>query len=269
MATRSAPTKSTNRSATSSKTSTSGKAKSTKAKRSNASTKAPAKSARTTKAASTKGSSGRVKSAKSSTSAKSATSSSTQQADAIAVLKADHRHVTELFDRFESLGERAYATRERTLDRIIEELSIHAGIEENVFYPAVRARFAERDESMVLEALEEHHVVKLLLRELESMDPRSERYVAKVTVLREIVEHHVEEEETELFKRVRDSFSRSELRDLGAELEAARSAAPTRPHPSAPDEPPASTVANVLTAPLDAAADITHRAGDAVRSMVG
>jgi hemerythrin superfamily protein len=269
MATRSASTKSTNRSATSSKTSTSGKAKSTKAKRSNASTKAPAKSARTTKAASTKGSSGRVKSAKSSTSAKSATSSSTQQADAIAVLKADHRHVTELFDRFEGLGERAYATRERTLDRIIEELSIHAGIEENVFYPAVRARFAERDESMVLEALEEHHVVKLLLRELESMDPRSERYVAKVTVLREIVEHHVEEEETELFKRVRDSFSRSELRDLGAELEAARSAAPTRPHPSAPDEPPASTVANVLTAPLDAAADITHRAGDAVRSMVG
>jgi hemerythrin superfamily protein len=266
MATRSPSTKSTNRSATSSKTSTSGKAKSTKAKRSNASTKAPAKSAKTTKAASTKGSSGRVKSAKS---AKSATSSSTQQADAIAVLKADHRHVSELFDRFEGLGERAYATRERTLDRIIEELSIHAGIEENVFYPAVRARFAERDESMVLEALEEHHVVKLLLRELESMDPRSERYVAKVTVLREIVEHHVEEEETELFKRVRDSFSRSELRDLGAELEAARSAAPTRPHPSAPDEPPASTVANVLTAPLDAAADITHRAGDAVRSMVG
>jgi hemerythrin superfamily protein len=185
------------------------------------------------------------------------------------VLKADHRHVTELFDRFEGLGERAHATRERTLQRIIEELSIHAGIEENVFYPAVRARFAARDESMVLEALEEHHVVKLLLRQLESIDPRSERYAAKVTVLREIVDHHVEEEESELFKRVRNAFSRSELRDLGAQLEAARSAAPTRPHPSAPDEPPASTVANVLAAPLDAAADLTNRAGEAVRSMVG
>ena len=188
--------------------------------------------------------------------------------DAIAVLKADHRHVAELFDRFEGLGDRAHATRKRTLERIIEELSIHAGIEENVFYPAVRARFAERDESIVLEALEEHHVVKLLLRELESMDAQSERYAAKVTVLREIVDHHVEEEESELFKRVRDAFSRPELRDLGAELEAARSAAPTRPHPSAPDEPPASTVANVLAAPLDAAADLTNRAGDAVRSMI-
>ena len=215
----------------------------------------------------TKSTKSTTKSTKSTKSTKTSTSS--QQADAIAVLKADHRKVTELFDRFGKLGERAHTTRERTLARLSEELSVHAGIEENVFYPAVRARFAERNESMVLEALEEHHVVKVLLRELESMDPRSERYVAKVTVLREIVDHHVEEEESELFKRVRDAFSRSELRDLGAELEAARSTAPTRPHPSAPDEPPASTVATVLTAPLDAAADLTNRAGNAVRSVIG
>jgi hemerythrin superfamily protein len=196
------------------------------------------------------------------------TSSTTPQPDAIAVLKADHRRVTELFDKFEGLGDRAHATREHTVAKILEELSIHAGIEENVFYPAVRERFAAKDDSMVLEALEEHHVVKLLLQELESMDPRSERYVAKVTVLREIVDHHVDEEESELFKQVRSAFSRPELRDLGAELEAARSAAPTRPHPSAPDEPPASTVANVLTAPLDAAADLTTKARRAVRSVV-
>lgn len=195
-------------------------------------------------------------------------SSTTRQADAIAVLKADHRHVTELFDKFEGLGDRAHATRERTVAKIVEELSRHAGIEENVFYPAVRERVAVKDEAAVLEALEEHHVVKLLLQELESMDPRSERYVAKVTVLREIVDHHVEEEESELFKQVRKAFSPAELRDIGAELETARSQAPTRPHPSAPDEPPASTIANVLTAPLDAAADLTTRAGKAVRSVV-
>jgi hemerythrin-like domain-containing protein len=209
-----------------------------------------------------------TKSVKSAKSAKSAASSSAKQADAIAVLKADHRHVSELFDRFEALGERAHTTRVRTLERITEELSIHADIEETVFYPAVRARLGESDESMVLEALEEHHVVKLLLRELESMDPRSERYVAKATVLRETVDHHVEEEESELFKQVRDAFSRSELCDLGAELEAARSTATKRPHPSAPDEPPASTASKVLTAPLDAAATLTDRAGDAVRSAL-
>jgi hemerythrin superfamily protein len=192
-----------------------------------------------------------------------------QHDDAIAVLKADHRRVTELFDKFESLGDRAHKTRERTVAKIVEELSLHAGIEENVFYPAVRERLAEQGTPMVLESLEEHHVVKLLLSELESMDPGSERYVAKVTVLREIVDHHVEEEESEMFKQARGAFSRGELRDLGAELEAARKAAPTRPHPSAPDEPPASTVANVLTAPLDAAADLTTKAGDAVRSVVG
>jgi hemerythrin superfamily protein len=228
---------------------------STKSTKSTKKSAKPAKSSTTSRAKSTK--------------AEKSSSSSTRQPDAIAVLKADHRSVSGLFDRFEGLGDRAHATRERTLTRIIEELSIHAGIEEDVFYPAVRARFAERDESMVLEALEEHHVAKLLLRELESMDPRSERYVAKVAVLREIVDHHVEEEESELFKRVRAAFSRSELRDLGAQLQAARSAAPTRPHPSAPDEPPASMVANVLAAPFDAAADLTNRAGEAVRSAVG
>jgi hemerythrin-like domain-containing protein len=194
--------------------------------------------------------------------------SSTKQADAIAVLKADHRHVSELFDRLEALGERAHTTRVRTLERITEELSIHADIEETVFYPAVRARLSKSDESMVLEALEEHHVVKLLLRELESMDPRSDRYIAKATVLRETVDHHVEEEESEIFKQVREAFSRSELCDLGAQLEGARSTATKRPHPSAPDEPPASTASKVLTAPLDAAATLTDRAGDAVRSAL-
>ena len=206
-----------------------------------------------------------------SSSKKSSSKKSPTQPDAIAVLKADHRRVSDLFDDFEQLGDRAHTTRRRTVGKIIEELSRHAAIEENVLYPAVRDRLASRDQAgaMVLEALEEHHVVKVLLQELERMEPTAERYVAKVTVLREIVDHHVDEEESELFANVREVFSRSELRDLGARLEAARQSAPMRPHPSAPDEPPASTVATVLTAPLDAAADLTTHAGEVVRSAVG
>lgn len=208
---------------------------------------------------------------KSSTSAKPTkkkSSSKSGPSDAIAVLKADHRQVTELFDKFAGLGDRAYKTREATVGKIIEELSVHAGIEESVFYPAVRERFAASDVSMVLEALEEHHVVKLTLRELESMVATDERYTAKVTVLREIVDHHVKEEETQLFKQVRSAFSKTELVDLADQLQAARSSAPTRPHPAAPDTPPGNIVANMVASPLDAAIDLTVRAADAIRHAV-
>lgn len=188
--------------------------------------------------------------------------------DAIAILKADHRRVEELFEKFDGLSERAHKTREATVETILEELSVHAGIEETVFYPAVRERLAAADEPMVLEALEEHHLVKLTLAELEQMTSRSERYAAKVTVLRELVKHHVDEEESELFRLVRSEFSKAELTDLGDELNAARSSAPTRPHPEAPDTPPANLVATVLAAPFDVATNVTKKAGAKVRDLV-
>lgn len=199
---------------------------------------------------------------------KSATKKKPARRDAIAVLKADHRRVEELFEKFEGLGERAHKTREATVETILEELSVHAGIEETVFYPAVRNRLAAADEPMVLEALEEHHLVKLTLSELEQMTSRSERYAAKVTVLRELVKHHVKEEESELFRLVRSNFSKAELTDLGDELIAARATAPSRPHPEAPDTPPGNVVANVLAAPLDAATNLTKSAADKVRDLV-
>ncbi len=195
-------------------------------------------------------------------------SAASSPSDAIAILKADHRRVSDLFDTFDSLGDRAHKTRESTVDKIVEELSVHAGIEEEVFYPAVRERLAASDVGQILEALEEHHVVKLLLSEVQSMSSTSERYTAKVTVLREIVDHHVDEEEDELFKKVRKEFTRSELVQLGNDLTAARSSAPTRPHPTAPDTPPGNVVANVIAAPFDAATGITTRAAEAVRGLV-
>ena len=187
-------------------------------------------------------------------------------ADAIAVLKSDHREVEALFARFESLGNTAHATRESTVAKVIEALSVHAAIEETVFYPAVRNRLDDSDP--ILEALEEHHLVKLTLAELQKMGSKDERYSAKMTVLKENVEHHVEEEESDLFGKVRTLFTRSELADLGDRLREAKTSVPTRPHPSSPDTPPGNVVASALTAPLDAAAHLATRAVDAVRDLV-
>src|SRR5687768_8984934 len=120
--------------------------------------------------------------------------------DAITLLKDDHKAVEQLFKRFEKAGDKAYAEKRAVVDRIIEELSKHAAVEEQLFYPVVRATVPDT-EDIALESLEEHHVVKWVLSELETMDPREERFDAKVTVLIENVRHHVEEEEDEFFPK--------------------------------------------------------------------
>ena len=197
-----------------------------------------------------------------------ATTSARRPPDAIQLLTADHHEVEALFARFEKTGDGAHKTRQDLVQRISKALSIHASIEEEVFYPAARRAVADaRDE--VLEALEEHHLVKVTLAELATMDPSHERYGAKVTVLIENVRHHVEEEESELFPTVRKALDASRLRDIGTELAAAKRTAPTRPHPEAPDTPPGNIVAQVLTAPLDVAANLTEATARRVRRAVG
>ena len=190
-----------------------------------------------------------------------------QQPDAIRVLTDDHRQVEELFVRFEKTGDGAHKRRQDLVQRITEALSIHASIEEEIFYPAARRFVADAGDD-VLEALEEHHLVKLTLAELETMDPGHERYGAKVTVLIENVRHHVEEEEGELFPTIRKALDTAQLRKIGDELVAAKRTAPTRPHPEAPDTPPGNIVAQVLTAPLDAAANLNKAAARRVRDIV-
>ncbi len=190
-----------------------------------------------------------------------------QHPDAIHVLTEDHRRVEELFVRFEQTGDGAHKRRQDLVQRITEALSVHASIEEEIFYPAAR-RVGRDGVDDVLEALEEHHLVKLTLAELETMDPSHERYGAKVTVLIESVRHHVKEEERELFPSVRNTLDRAQLRDIGDELVAAKRTAPTRPHPEAPDTPPGNIVAQVLTAPLDVAANLNKAAARRVRDIV-
>ena len=183
------------------------------------------------------------------------------------MLTDDHRQVEELFARFEKSGERAHKRRQELVQRITEALSVHASIEEEILYPAARRHVAAAGDD-VLEALEEHHLVKLTLAELEMMDPAHERYGAKVTVLMENVRHHVKEEEGELFPTIRKAMSATQLRELGSELVAAKRTAPTRPHPEAPDTPPGNVIAQVLTAPLDAAANLNKAAARRVRDIV-
>jgi hemerythrin-like domain-containing protein len=174
--------------------------------------------------------------------------------DAITLLKDDHRTVKDLFTKFEKASERAHKTKRKLVDRMIEELSVHSAIEEQVFYPAVREA-VESAEDEVLESLEEHHIVKRTLSELEDMDPSDERFDAKVTVLIELVRHHMKEEEAEMFPEVRKALSRRQLNDLGDLMERAKLAAPTRPHPRSPDEPPGNLVAGPVAAVLDAGKD--------------
>lgn len=189
---------------------------------------------------------------------------------ALNLLKNDHRSVEALFE--EILATNAKAKKQTLVRKIIKELSIHAAIEEQVFYPAVRD--AVRDaESEVLEALEEHHIVKWVLAELDSMRPEDERFDAKVKVLCENVTHHVKEEETRLFKMVREHLSKSELDQLGRALEAAKRVAPTHPHPRAPDVPPANYVSGISTGLVDRARDamrnLAPRRGESGRTKKG
>ena len=137
--------------------------------------------------------------------------------DAITLLRDDHKTVERLFKRFEKAGDRAHVEKRQIVDRIIEELRVHAAIEEQVFYPVARATVPDT-EDIALESLEEHHIVKWVLAELADLDPSDERFDAKVTVLIENVRHHVDEEEGEFFPKVRDELGRKALADLGAAL---------------------------------------------------
>lgn len=179
--------------------------------------------------------------------------------DAIALLKADHRSVEEKFVKFESLGPKAMKAKSDLVRDVIKALSIHTSVEELLVYPAIRDRVAEQDEA-VLEALEEHHVVKWTLSELLDMTPNEERFNAKFTVLMESVRHHVKEEEKTLFPAMRKGFNKAELDELGLKLQQAKSSAPSRPHPKSPDEPPMNAMSSMIAKPIDALRDASELA---------
>jgi hemerythrin superfamily protein len=134
------------------------------------------------------------------------------------LLKGQHREVKGLFKSVE--GSKGARERRRLLERIGQALKIHTAIEEKIFYPAVREIGTGKAEDLVLESLEEHHVVDLVLAELPRVDPSDERFEAKMTVLKELVEHHAEEEEEEMFPVAERKLGEDQLRELGQQMEA-------------------------------------------------
>jgi hemerythrin-like domain-containing protein len=141
--------------------------------------------------------------------------------NAFTLLKADHQKVAGILEKIEATTERGVKTREDLFTQLKSELDLHAHIEETILYPALEKADETRD--ITLEAYEEHRLVKQLLGELESMDKGAEQWTARFTVLKENIEHHVEEEEGEMFKKARKVLSEEEAEDLGARLEAAKS----------------------------------------------
>ena len=153
--------------------------------------------------------------------------------DAIVLLKEEHKQIRKAFGDFERAGDKAYAAKGKAVDRIIELLTAHTYIENEVMYPRVRELLPEVEDD-VLESYEEHHVADLLVVELSGMKPTDERFTAKATVLIENVQHHIEEEEKEWFPKVRAGLGRKQLQELGQQMADARKNAPTKPsQPSA------------------------------------
>jgi iron-sulfur cluster repair protein YtfE (RIC family) len=133
------------------------------------------------------------------------------------LLKKQHKQVKTLFKKVEKTANPR--ERRQLMEQIENELKIHTRIEEQIFYPAVRGIETKKAEEMVMEALEEHHVVDLVLAELPKVDPADERFHAKMTVLSELVEHHVDEEEEAMFPMAEKKLGAEELKALGAQME--------------------------------------------------
>lgn len=138
--------------------------------------------------------------------------------DALELLKQDHQHVKELFQQAD--GTQDSNERKQLSNQIETALEIHAHIEETVFYPALEEREELKD--MVAEAREEHQEVKALLEEIEDLQSDGDELDSKLQELQETVEHHVEEEEGEMFPKVRELFQQGELERLGSQLESAK-----------------------------------------------
>jgi hemerythrin superfamily protein len=137
--------------------------------------------------------------------------------NAIDLLKKQHREVEELFEQFEGAGEKAERTKERLCREISDQLAVHAEIEEKLFYPEAKQ---ENTEELLRESVEEHLAMKRILADLIEKGTDDDQFEARMKVLQEQVEHHVEEEEKELFPKVRKSCSKEELEDLGTRMEA-------------------------------------------------
>ena len=138
--------------------------------------------------------------------------------DAMSLLKEDHRKVKKLLVELESTTERGVKTREELFAKVKQELVVHEAIEEEIFYPALKEH--PKTKEIALEGYEEHHVVDTVMAEIEGVAYDDEKWGAKFTVMKENLEHHIEEEEGEMFKQANQVFDEDELAQLGESMKA-------------------------------------------------
>ena len=137
--------------------------------------------------------------------------------DALTLLKADHDKIKKILSHIEATTERGVKTREEFFNKVKAELKVHEAIEEEILYPALKEHPKAKD--LVLEAYEEHHVVDTVMAELDRLPVDDETWGAKAKVMQENVEHHMGEEEGEMFQKARQVFDKDELELLGTRME--------------------------------------------------
>lgn len=142
------------------------------------------------------------------------------------MLEDDHRELEAILKEGVELDETALDQRRALLARLTPLLTTHEAMEEQVLYPALKAHPDAKD--IVLEGYQEHHIADVVLKELQALPPSDERWGAKLKVLKESLEHHIEEEEGDMFKKARTAFSQAELDDLGTRMRALKSGANER-----------------------------------------
>jgi len=155
----------------------------------------------------------------------------------ISVITQDHREVEAVFQELES-GKGSPEHRRDLADHVIAELVRHSVAEEQYMYPAAREALEGGDE-LVDHELEEHAEAEKLMKDLDGLDPTDPRFDELLTTLMSEIRHHIEEEESDLLPQLQAACSEEQLRDLGEKVTRAKAMAPTHPHPSAPDKPPA------------------------------
>ena len=136
--------------------------------------------------------------------------------NALSLLKEDHDKVKKMLDELETTTERGVKTREQLFTKVRQELEVHETIEERIFYPALKNH--PKTKEIALEAYEEHHVVDTVMAEIEGLAYDDEIWGAKFKVMKENLEHHIEEEEGEMFKQAKQVFDEDELTDLGEQM---------------------------------------------------
>ena len=139
--------------------------------------------------------------------------------DAISLLKKDHQEIRKLLKRLETTIEKNGSRQEDLLGRIENEIKAHTTIETEIFYPAFKAAMRSRsDQELYYDALEEHHVVDLVMPEVKRAPVATEKFAAKAKVLKDLIEHHAGEEETEMFPKARKAMDTAELKQLGQRM---------------------------------------------------